>query len=78
MPTSTCAWRDPVRKVNEHRQIFEAAMNGQEARAALALEVHIRATVDQLIQAQRGYQANLSVIQRATESYNTALQIGRA
>lgn len=38
---------------DEHRQIFEAAMNGQEARAALALEVHIRATVDRLIQAQR-------------------------
>jgi len=28
----------------EHRQIFELAMDGQEARAALALEAHIRAT----------------------------------
>jgi len=32
----------------EHRQIFELAMAGQEARAALALEVHIRATPDML------------------------------
>lgn len=32
----------------EHRQIFELAMAGQEARAALALEVHIRATPDLL------------------------------
>jgi flagellar basal-body rod protein FlgC len=31
----------------------------------------------QLIQAQRGYQANLAVVQRATEAYSTALQIGR-
>lgn len=37
----------------EHRQIFEAAMNGQEARAALALEMHIRATPDLLEQAVR-------------------------
>lgn len=32
----------------EHRQIFEMAMSGQEARAALALEAHIRATPDLL------------------------------
>lgn len=36
----------------EHRQIFEAAMAGQEARAALALEAHIRATPDLLAQTQ--------------------------
>jgi DNA-binding GntR family transcriptional regulator len=35
----------------EHRQIYEAAMNGQEARAALALEAHIRATPDLIIRA---------------------------
>lgn len=35
----------------EHRQIFEAAMAGHEARAALALEAHIRATPDVLIRA---------------------------
>lgn len=34
----------------EHRKIFEAAMDGNEARAALALEVHIRATLDALVQ----------------------------
>ena len=41
-------------------------------------DIDLGAQMTQLIQAQRGYQANLSVIQRATESYNTALQIGRA
>lgn len=35
----------------EHRQIYEAAMAGHEARAALALEAHIRATPDVLIRA---------------------------
>lgn len=43
-----------VRDVHEeHRQIFEAAMAGLEARAALALEAHIRATPDLLIRAYR-------------------------
>lgn len=37
----------------EHRQIYEAAIEGNEARAALALEVHIRATLDLLARAQR-------------------------
>ena len=30
-----------------------------------------------LIMAQRGYQANVSVVDRARESYNAAIQIGR-
>jgi DNA-binding GntR family transcriptional regulator len=37
----------------EHRQIFELAMAGHEARAALALEAHIRATPDALVRAHR-------------------------
>jgi DNA-binding GntR family transcriptional regulator len=37
----------------EHRQIYELAMEGREARAALALEAHIRATPDVLIGAWR-------------------------
>lgn len=41
---------DSLRDVHaEHREIFEAAMRGQEARAALALEAHIRATPDALL-----------------------------
>jgi flagellar basal-body rod protein FlgC len=32
----------------------------------------------QLIQAQRGYQANLAVVQRATDAYTAALQVGRS
>lgn len=35
----------------EHRQIFELAMSGEEARAALALEVHISATPEMLARA---------------------------
>jgi len=37
----------------EHTEIYEYAMAGQAARAALALEAHIRATPDILIQALR-------------------------
>ena len=37
----------------EHREIFELAMAGMEARAALALEAHIRATPDLLLRATR-------------------------
>ncbi|TSE28834.1 phosphonate utilization associated transcriptional regulator [Tepidimonas thermarum] len=37
----------------EHRQIFEAAIEGNEARAALALEAHIRATLDLLARTDR-------------------------
>jgi len=37
----------------EHREIFELAMAGMEARAALALEAHIRATPDLLVRALR-------------------------
>ncbi len=37
----------------EHTQIFEAAMAGQDARAALALETHIRMTPETIIKAIR-------------------------
>lgn len=37
----------------EHQQIYQAALAGQEARAALALEAHVRATPDMLIEAWR-------------------------
>lgn len=36
---------------NEHRELFELAMQGNETRAALALEAHIRATPDLLLRA---------------------------
>jgi flagellar basal-body rod protein FlgC len=32
----------------------------------------------QLMMAQRGYQANLAVVQRATDAYTAALQLGKA
>ncbi len=37
----------------EHTEIFNAAMAGKEARAALALEAHVRATTESLIQADQ-------------------------
>ena len=37
----------------EHREIFQLAMAGHEARAALALEAHVRTTLDDVVQAQR-------------------------
>lgn len=37
----------------EHAAIYDAAMAGQEARAALALELHIRATPDVLAKAEK-------------------------
>jgi len=45
----------------EHREIFELAMAGMEARAALALEAHIRATPDLLLRATREGQQVLPV-----------------
>ena len=41
---------------HEHQQIFDAAMAGQDARAALALEAHIRATPDMIVNAIRNGQ----------------------
>ena len=38
---------------SEHQQIFDAAMAGQDARAALALESHIRATPEMIVNAIR-------------------------
>ena len=46
----------------EHTEIFELAMAGQDARAALALEAHIRNTPDVLMRALRD---GVSVFQRA-------------
>lgn len=37
----------------EHAELFEATMQGKEARAALSLESHIRATADLLVAAER-------------------------
>ncbi|PPL15255.1 MULTISPECIES: flagellar basal body rod protein FlgC [Microterricola] len=40
-------------------------------------EIDLGAQMGQLIMAQRGYQANAAVVDRAKESYQAALQIGR-
>jgi flagellar basal-body rod protein FlgC len=40
-------------------------------------DVDLGDQMTQLIQAQRGYQANLAVVQRATDAYQAALQLGR-
>lgn len=41
-------------------------------------EVDMASQMSQLIMAQRGYQASAAVVDRARESYQTALQIGKS
>ena len=38
----------------EHREIYDSAMNGNELRAALALEAHIRTTAELVARALHG------------------------
>jgi len=40
-------------------------------------DIDLSSQMTQLIMAQRGYQANLAVVDRAKESFQAALQIGR-
>ncbi len=40
-------------------------------------DIDLGSQMTQLIMAQRGYQANLAVVDRARESYQAALQLGR-
>jgi flagellar basal-body rod protein FlgC len=40
-------------------------------------DIDLTTEMADMIIAQRGYQANLAVIQRATESYQAALQLGK-
>lgn len=40
-------------------------------------EIDLGEQMGELIMAQRGYQANLSVVDRAREAYQSALQLGR-
>ena len=41
-------------------------------------DIDLGSQMAQLMMAQRAYQANLSVVDRARESYNAAIQLGRA
>lgn len=50
----------------EHAVIYEAAMAGEDARAALALEMHIRATPDLIGRASRDGRLNSSTIPQTT------------
>jgi flagellar basal-body rod protein FlgC len=40
-------------------------------------DIDLSTQMTSLIMAQRGYQANLSVVERATQAYQAALQLGR-
>jgi flagellar basal-body rod protein FlgC len=40
-------------------------------------DIDLAQQMSALIMAQRGYQANLAVVQRATDAYNAALQLGK-
>ena len=41
-------------------------------------DIDMSSQMTQLIMAQRGYQANAAIVDRAKESYQAALQIGRS
>ncbi len=41
-------------------------------------EIDMASQLTQLIMAQRGYQANLAVVDRAKDAYQSALQLGKA
>jgi flagellar basal-body rod protein FlgC len=41
-------------------------------------EIDLSSQMSQLIMAQRGYQANLSVVDRAQSAYQAAIQLGRS
>jgi flagellar basal-body rod protein FlgC len=41
-------------------------------------EIDLGSQMTQLIMAQRGYQSNLAVVERAREAYQAAIQIGRS
>jgi flagellar basal-body rod protein FlgC len=41
-------------------------------------DIDLATQMGQLIMAQRGYQANAAVVDRAKETYQAALQIGRS
>jgi flagellar basal-body rod protein FlgC len=40
-------------------------------------DIDLGSQMTQLIMAQRGYQANLAVVDRAKDAYTAALQLGR-
>jgi flagellar basal-body rod protein FlgC len=40
-------------------------------------DIDLGSQMSQMIMAQRGYQANLAVVERATDAYRAALQLGR-
>ncbi|MDP9798041.1 flagellar basal-body rod protein FlgC [Catenuloplanes nepalensis] len=40
-------------------------------------DIDLGSQMGQLVMAQRGYQANLSVVERAKDSYNAAIQLGK-
>lgn len=40
-------------------------------------DIDLASQMSQLIMAQRGYQANLAVVDRARDSYSVAIQVGR-
>ena len=40
-------------------------------------DIDLASQMSQLMMAQRGYQANLAVVDRAREAYGTAIQVGR-
>ena len=54
-----------------------AGTEGELKGYVLLPDMDMSTQMTSLIMAQRGYQANVSVVDRARESYNAAIQIGR-
>ncbi len=63
----------------EGRLVFEPAHPLADAEGYVRYpEIDLASQMGQLIMAQRGYQANAAVVDRAKDTYEAALQIGRS
>ena len=63
----------------EGRMVYEPAHPLADAEGYVRYpDIDLASQMGQLIMAQRGYQANAAVVDRAKETYTAALQIGRS
>ena len=63
----------------EGRMVYEPSHPLADAQGYVRYpDIDMSSQMTQLIMAQRGYQANAAVVDRAKESYQAALQIGRS
>ena len=60
------------------RQLADELIAMRDALTVRYPDIDMSSQMTQLIMAQRGYQANAAVVDRAKETYMAALQIGRS